>query len=277
MESTQTDGSAPSVKTKTLLLTIVGSVAAEHDLTLWKETYVRALVDLGAGTAAARQSLARAVDAGWFEPERVGRRVRLHVRPEHRAGLAAASARVAEFATRFDWNGEWLIVMLKVPEEARAIRHHFRTELGWLGFGSLGNGVWISPHTENEEATLRLLATTEGPRDAHVFRSARSIGTTPEELATSAWDMPSLRNRYDTFLARFRDAAPETPVEHWTAWVELTTAWRHFPLFDPDLPEHLLPADWPRTESHRLYRRLDARWRDPALEHVLAIERSINS
>ncbi len=273
--SESTGDLAPTRRTKTLLLTVLGSVAAPNRLALWQETYVHGLAQLGARDATARQTLSRAVSAGWLTRERVGRRTRLHVPEEHRIGLAKAAERVADFGRPIEWNGEWLIVTLKVPEQARAVRHHFRTALGWLGFGSLGNGVWISPHTQNEASTLELLAGAEDISDVHVFRAARSVDE-PSRLAQSAWDMDSLRARYTTFLARFGDAAPSTPEAIWKNWIELVTAWRHFPLFDPELPDHLLPPNWPRANAYRLFHDLDARWAGPALEHLVAIEESIS-
>lgn len=276
MSATQRETPTDGRRTKTLLLTMLGSVAVPHDLELWQETYVRGLVDLGAGVSAARQTISRAIAGGWLTSLRVGRRTRLSVPDEHRRGLTAAAARVARFGEPFDWDGEWLILILKVPEQARAIRHHFRTELGWLGFGSLGNGVWISPHTENEQSAMTVLASAEGPRDAYVFRSARSVGMSPEQLAMTAWDLTSLRARYEEFDTRFSGRAPETPSEYWRAWIELTTTWRHLPLVDPELPEHLLPADWPRASAYRLYHRADTRWRSRALDHLLDIERTVS-
>jgi phenylacetic acid degradation operon negative regulatory protein len=32
------------------------------------------------------------------------------------------------------------------PGELRPLRDRLRVRLSWLGFGSLGNGLWISPH-----------------------------------------------------------------------------------------------------------------------------------
>ncbi|MBN9192016.1 PaaX family transcriptional regulator C-terminal domain-containing protein [Microbacterium sp.] len=274
------DPSAPTAfprqRARTLLLTILGSMTAPHDLVLWHETYVALLCELGLSESAARQALARAGAAGWIESERAGRRTRLRVPGAHREGLATASARIERFGRPFDWDGEWLVVILKVPEQARSLRHHVRTQLGWLGFGSLGNGVWISPHGENEQAALALLSSAEDPLDAYAFRSARSVGISPEKLATAAWDMPSLHARYSAFLDTFRGLSPDTPRSAWTPWVNLVTAWRHFPLFDPELPEHLLPEDWPRAEAFRLFHRCDDRWAPLALEHAREIERRVD-
>ena len=37
-----------------------------------------------------------------------------------------------------------------MPEQRREVRHQLRTQLAWAGFGSLGGGLWISPHVERE-------------------------------------------------------------------------------------------------------------------------------
>jgi phenylacetic acid degradation operon negative regulatory protein len=267
----------PRRKTKTLLLTILGSAVAPSDLSLWQETYVRALVDLGTGEAAARQAISRAVATGWLTSTREGRRTRLRVPEEHRRGLAEGAARVDRFGLDTDRTGEWLVLVLSVPEQARSLRDRFRTQLGWLGFGSLGGGVWISPNAESETEIRALLADAGGLADVHLFRSATYADPDPKRLAEAAWDLSALRDRYDEFTSRVSALDPTDATETWAAWIELVTSWRHFPLVDPDLPDHLLPAPWPRRAARELYAHREAAWRPAALDHLADIERSIDA
>lgn len=263
---------AATRRTKTLLLSVLGDAVIPLGGAVWQETLVRSLTILGASVPAARQAVARAVGDGWLTSERVGRRARMTMTDETIRGIREGRERTVAFGGPQEWQGEWLFVALTVPEESRALRYHFRTELAWLGFGSLGNGLWVSPHPENEAATLRLLKSSESPGDAYVFTGARPATHSPEEIATAAWDMDSLRERFTDFLARFESAVPHTPEQYFTAWVELVTSWRHFPLFDPELPERLLPADWPRSEAYRLYHQLTGEWTAPALEFFRGLE-----
>lgn len=263
---------AATRRTKTLLLTLLGDAVFPLGGAVWQETLVRALTTLGASVPASRQALARAVGDGWLTSERIGRRSRMTMTQEIRDGIPEGLARTMSFGQPQAWHGEWLFVALTVPEESRALRYHFRTELAWLGFGSLGNGLWISPHPENEAATLRLLKSAEGPGDAYVFTGARPATHSPEQIAEAAWDMDGLRARYANFQGRFDDADPHTPEEIFATWVELVTSWRHFPLFDPELPESLLPADWPRRDAYALYHRRRAEWSGPALEFFRSLE-----
>ncbi len=259
-------------RTKTVLLTILGSLVAPMGVSVWQETFVNALTQLGSSVPAARQAVARAVGDGWLTSQRVGRRSRMALSDETYSALITGHQRTMTFGQPKEWAGEWLFVALTVPEDSRALRHHFRTELGWLGFGSLGNGLWVSPHPENEAATLRLLGAVDGAGDAYVFTNARPVTHTPQQLALAAWDMESLRTRYLDFIASFENASPRTPIDRFASWIELVTRWRHFPLFDPELPERLLPADWPRQRAYELFHRRMDQWTETAEDYLRQLE-----
>ena len=44
-------------------------------------------------------------------------------------------------------------------------------------------------------------------------------------------------------------------------------AWRRFPFIDPDLPDDLLPRDWPRRRAYELFREHHDRWAAAAQAH----------
>ena len=44
-------------------------------------------------------------------------------------------------------------------------------------------------------------------------------------------------------------------------------AWRRFPFIDPDLPDDLLPRDWPRRAAYELFKDRHERWAPAAQEH----------
>jgi phenylacetic acid degradation operon negative regulatory protein len=259
-------------KTKTTLLTILGGIVAPLGIDVWQETLVNSLTSLGASIPASRQVVARAVSDQWLTSHRVGRRSRMALTDRARDGLVSGHQRMLQFGEAREWSGAWLCVALSVPENSRALRHHLRTELGWLGFGSLGNGVWISPHPENERAILDLLANNEGLGGGYVFTSMRPASHSPQELAIAGWDLDGLRARYEAFITDFEPAAPRSPAERFSCWADLVTRWRHFPLFDPDLPEHVLPADWPRRRAFELFHRHYSQLAPGAEEFLRALD-----
>ena len=139
---------------RSMLLTVLGEYVLPGDDGVWQETLIGALGTLGYKPQAARQALARSVTGGWLRTERHGRRARVHLTGEAREMLATGAERIYSFGEPWEWDGRWLLVVVRVPEERRDVRHLMRSRLAWAGFGSLGNGLWITPHVERE-AELR--------------------------------------------------------------------------------------------------------------------------
>jgi len=141
---------------RSLLLTVLGEYVAPREEPVWTGTLVAALAALGVQEKAARQALARSASDGWLTGERVGRRVRYSLSPPTQELLADGARRIYSFgAGRAEWDGQWLVLLVSVPEEQRHLRHRLRTGLAWAGFGSVGQGVWISPDAGREDEARR--------------------------------------------------------------------------------------------------------------------------
>ena len=76
-------------------------------------------------------------------------------------------------------------------------------------------------------------------------------------MARAAWDLDSIEEQYEQFLARFRSRGSRDPL---SATVELVHAWRRFPWIDPVLPGELLPKRWSGGTAARTFARQHARW-----------------
>jgi phenylacetic acid degradation operon negative regulatory protein len=250
---------------------VLGEAVAPYGDTVWQESLVAALTTLGTSAPAARQVVARATREGWLVSERVGRRSLLAISESSQKMLAEGRARALSFGTSTEWDGRWLLAALTIPEERRELRYQLRTQLGWLGFGTLGNGLWISPHIEYQGATLDLLRGGDESVNAFVFVSTLSPTQTPAEIARTAWDFDALHERYSTFVTIHGKARPKTPAEVFAAWIRMFTAWRHFPLVDPELPDSLLPARWPRSRARALFLSRNDEWSGVALEYFRSL------
>ncbi|MDQ1570072.1 MAG: phenylacetic acid degradation operon negative regulatory protein [Actinomycetota bacterium] len=271
--SSPSDASGANSRTaRTFLLTILGDAVMPGSRRVLQESLVGALGALDISVPAARQATSRATRDGWLTSERVGRRSLMTISDSAAEMLIEGRKRTMEFGETRPWDERWLLVTLTVHEDRREVRHHFRTELGWLGFGSLGNGVWISPHASNEAAALRLFQSREGLKDAYVFVTSTPVTHAPRDIARTAWDLDKLLRRYTAFDTKFSALSPSDPREIFAAWIELITAWRHFPLVDPELPDSLLPAGWPRETSYRLFHRRREEWAAVAREYFLSLD-----
>jgi phenylacetic acid degradation operon negative regulatory protein len=267
------DGVRDGARTaRTLMLTILGEAVAPYGDSVWQETLVAALGTLDVSAIAARQVIARSTREGLLSSERAGRRSLMRVSDEGLGLLREGRQRTLSFGDQPEWDGRWLLVAMTIPEERREIRYRFRTQLEWLGFGSLGNGLWISPHAGHEDAALALLDSGEIPVGSFVFITDRLVSHSPADLAGIAWDLDSLRHRYDAFLREFSPARPTTPAQMFNSWIRMYSDWRHFPQFDPELPESLLPKRWPRARARELFLSCDAEWSAPALEYFRGLD-----
>jgi phenylacetic acid degradation operon negative regulatory protein len=265
------NGRATSRTARSILLTVLGEAVAPYGDTVWQESLVAALTALEISSPAARQVVARAIGEEWLTSERVGRRSLLTISDSSHKMLEDGRKRALAFGAPTEWNGSWLLAALTVPEEQRDLRYQMRTQLGWLGFGSLGNGVWISPHVEHQDATVELLRGGDEPVNAFVFVTDMSATHTPAEIARSAWDLDALHERYSTFLSTYGKRRPTAPASVFAAWIDMFTSWRHFPLVDPELPDSLLPARWPRARARELFQSRNEEWSGVALEHFRSL------
>ena len=257
---------------RSMLLTVLGEYVLPSDEGVWQETLIGALTSLDYKTQAARQALARSVSGGWLRTERHGRRARVYLTDETREMLSSGARRIYGFGEPRPWDGRWLLVVVRVPEPRRDVRHLIRSQLAWAGFGSLGNGLWISPHVDREAEVTRI-AGELSPAELLSFRAEfGSIGD-PAKAVADAWDLREVSDRYREFVSRFGRLRPKTPEASFRAQTELVHTWRKFPFLDPDLPQETLPARWPRTRAHDVFAGRHAEWQGPAQEHFRSLER----
>jgi phenylacetic acid degradation operon negative regulatory protein len=263
--------SVGSTATRSVLLTILGEYVLPREEPVWQETLVAALESLGYTPAAARQALARSSRAGWLSAARHGRRARLSLSAATADLLGAGARRIYSFAEPWDWDGRWLVLVLRVPERRREVRHQLRARLAWAGFGSLGGGVWLTPHTERE---AEVAAAIRDESDAEATSFVAELGSfgSPASVAAQAWDLDAVRAHYDTFNTDFSRARCSAPEACFRTQTLLVHAWRKFPFLDPDLPAELLPAGWPRHRAHRLFLDRHRRWQGPARAYFDQLE-----
>jgi phenylacetic acid degradation operon negative regulatory protein len=246
---------------RSLLLTVLGEFVLPHGEPVWTSTLVTVLGRLGVEEKSARQALARTAAEGWLASVREGRRVRWSLSPPGRRLLTEGAERIYSFSGRLSgWAGEWLLLLVSVPETQRALRHRLRTRLTWAGFGSPAPGVWISPHPDREvecDAVLREL----GLGSAAMSFRARFGGIGEQcALVAQAWDVDVIGALYERFIEAFGGLTPQPGDPVLLAQTRLVHEWRRFPFLDPRLPEELLPAQWIGTRAAALFRSRHADW-----------------
>ena len=185
--------------------------------------------------------------------------------------LRTGAERIYTFGQPWHWDGRWLVVILRVPERRRAVRHHLRSRLAWAGLGSLGGGVWLTPHVDREHELASALNDEPAAEAISFVARFGDIGD-PAQLVAAAWDLGRVREQYSAFIADFSRVRASSPEACFRQQTLLVHAWRKFPFLDPDLPAALLPARWPRERAHALFADRHERWRPIATAHFEQLE-----
>jgi len=161
------------------------------------------------------------------------------------------------------WDGNWNIVTYSIPERMRQSRDRLRLELGWLGYGALGEATWISPHDRTREVK-NLLQKFNIEEYVNIFSAQHQGSIDPRKVVSRCWDLDKIHQKYTDFLAEYRpkleghlkrleDGETIEPSECFVARFNLIHEYRKLPFFDPDLPLELLPENWLRPQAAALF------------------------
>ena len=222
-----------------LIVTFAGSVSA-RDRRLDRGRRPDPLLGVaGHGEPSVRQALVRLKSRGFLAAER--RAGEAGYRADRRRSGRPGDRRPANLPVRSGHRADgWVLAVFSVPETDRHLRHQLRSELAWLGFGTVSAGVWIAPRPL-ADPTRALLA--DAGLDGYVTWFAAQHLT---EIDVAAWwDLDSLRGQYETFLAEHRPVAPApnpakpdvTDEQAFARYLRLIDDWRLFPRLDPGLPD----------------------------------------
>ena len=247
------------------LLTVLGEFLLPRQRPVWTAALTDTLELLGIEHRAARQALARTGADGLIASTKVGRRAQWSLTGPGRMLLTDGAERIYSFASETpDWDGEWLVLLVSVPETERGLRRQARTRLAWVGFGSPAPGVWITPRPHLVEEAGAVLTDLGLSRSVFSFVGGHAgIGHEPE-LVDRAWDLPEIAARYDRFLASFANLEPADDTEAMLCQIHLVHEWRRFPFLDPQLPTALLPDDWAGRSARALFHDRHDTWRERA-------------
>jgi phenylacetic acid degradation operon negative regulatory protein len=245
-----------------MLFTLLGEFVLPSEGSAWTSAVLAVFERMGVAEKATRQALMRTANAGWLSAEKVGRRTRWQLTPAATKMLTDGGRRIYSFGPAQEWDGQWVLVQVRIPETDRRARHVVRTRLAWAGFGSLGPGLWISPHAAREQEATRVLREAGVARDAHVFVAKRTGLSQTRDMVAAAWDLPELEAEYELFVNEFR--GPGAPRDVLLRQLELVHAWRRFPALDPALPRELLPPRWTGTRAAELFSDRHQRWLEDA-------------
>ncbi len=265
-----------SLQPQDLVITLLGTYVRPYGNMVWSGGLVALLGELGFSHGAARVALTRLVRRELIARVRSGRLVHYRVTPRCDRLLAEGDGRIFSLGEPRPVADSWTVVWHQIPEDRRLERSRLARRLRFLGFGSVQDSVWVSPHDHSAEVE-RLLGELDVAAFAMVFLARVGSGAGLAVLVDRAWDLTGLVERYDAFVAEFkpyRSVRARARLDDAVAFqvrTRLVHLFRGFPFADPELPEELAPLSRPRGLAvglfHELYEGLAA----PSQRHFDAV------
>jgi phenylacetic acid degradation operon negative regulatory protein len=254
---------------QSLVITLLGAYVYPDDRLAWSGGLVRLLVELGVSAGSARVALARLTRRDLLTRVRDGRLVHYRLTTRAVALLDEGNRRIFSFGRDARAADAWTVLWHALPDERRLERGRLTRRLRFLGFGSVQDGVWISPHDrEREVAGLLEELGLVGHAAVLLGRPAKSSDF--EAFVARAWDVGELARRYRAFVAAFERHVPADGLDEREAFLvrtRLVHAFRQFPFLDPGLPDDLVPTEGFRERAVRLFDALYGSLAEPAQRH----------
>jgi len=268
-------------KAKSLIVTVWGDSIAPHGGAVWLSALIRLLGPFGINERLVRTSVYRLTQEGWLSARQEGRRSVYRLTRQGERRFEHAYRRIYAPPAADPWDGAWHLLIVPPGTIDESSRRELRNELAWDGFGVLGPGLFARPARPGNEDALDETTRALGIADRVAAVRARALPGASESIVSltkDCWDLKSVAAAYRGFVARFDGAAralgdrtTSTPEQCFVLRTLLIHEFRRVTLHDPQLPDELLPRNWPEAEAYalcgRLYRTADA----PAEEHLTSI------
>lgn len=263
-----------------LIISVFGDAILPRGGRIWLGSLIRLLEPLQLNERLVRTSVFRLAKEEWLRTEARGRRSDYLLTPAGRRRFDEASRHI--YASHAPlWDRCWRLI-LAVGELDSKERERVRRAFFWQGFGVLGSDCFVHPSADLTSAFDALV--TEGLGDVLgrllPLLSADSrlgMAANDADLVRRAWNLEELAAAYAGFVAAYlpiladmrrdREAAPEDE-DAFLLRILLIHDYRRLLQRDPELPDVLLPADWPGQKARLLCRELYRRLLAPSERHL---------
>jgi phenylacetic acid degradation operon negative regulatory protein len=262
-----------------LIITVFGDTVLPRGGRIWLGSLIQLLEPLGLNERLVRTSVFRLVKDEWLASEAQGRRTdyRLTTAGQRRFEEASRQIYAAETAP---WDRRWRLVLVVGELDARA-REKLRRALFWQGFGDLGAGSFIHPSADLRQvfdalATDGMSALLPALMPLLAANPRLAASANDSDMVRRAWNLADLASGYQAFVQRYApvlDALQRTDAYHpddlaWQVRLLLIHDFRRLLLRDPELPDVLLPRDWPGHQARALCKDLYCRLLEPSERHL---------
>ena len=267
------------VQAGSLIISVFGDAVVPRGGRIWLGSLIRLLEPLELNERLVRTSVFRLAKEDWLRAEPSGRRTDYLLTPSGQRRFEEASRHIYASSAP-QWDRRWRLIVT-VGELSSKDRERLRRALFWQGFGALGGDCFVHPGADLSNAFDALIAEGLGPllgRLKPLMAADTQLGGAASDLdmVHAAWNLERLAGVYAGFvdcygpiLDQLRDGHSEVDDESaFLLRILLIHDYRRLLLRDPELPDVLLPADWPGQQARLLCKELYRRLLAPSERHL---------
>ncbi|USG59959.1 phenylacetic acid degradation operon negative regulatory protein PaaX [Sneathiella marina] len=267
------------LKAKSLLVTVWGDCVAPHGGTVWLRSLINLVEPLGLNDRMVRTAVFRLQKDQLLSSEQQGRKSFYSLTENGRHRFAEATHRIYA-AEDMPWNEKWVLVFAARRDMSEKDRRQLQTELGWLGFGSLGAGIFAHPTISlpSVESVLSDLGLKERATLLYGSSLPQSQFGAPDALVRKGWNLETLEADYQQFIDRFTGflslKEQKPAIDEKKCFIIrslLVHDYRRVLLRDPMLPAKLLPDGWNGNQARALFQQIYQQVWEGAERHLLNV------
>ncbi|MEL0614929.1 phenylacetic acid degradation operon negative regulatory protein PaaX [Marinomonas arenicola] len=250
------------IRASSLIISLYGDSIEPHGSTVWLGSLINALAPIGISERLMRTSIFRLAQDGWLNSEKVGRKSYYGLTQQGHRKFEQAFQRIYSPNIQA-WNGSWQLIMgyhLSLDEKKQLM-----DELQWQGFATISSQLIASPCCD-AQLLNNIVASLSLEDKVIVFEASsntKSSNIPIQDLVKDAWDLDTLGQHYQEFIALFQPVWQELteqdrldPQSCFLARTLLIHEYRKLLLRDPNLPRELLPIDWEGKAARQLCRNI---------------------
>jgi phenylacetic acid degradation operon negative regulatory protein len=245
-----------NLRANSLLLTLYGDAVAPSSQAVALRSLIALAEPFGINARLVRTCAFRLAANDWLSAIRVGRNSYYGLTPAGLQRVMHAAKRIYS-GTAPAWDGYWTLVLLRADTRA-SLRQHLGRELAWEGFGTIAPGVYAHPNADLKSLG-EIVSAAGAEKNAAVMRAQSVEAFAPEPLQAlmhQTFKLAAVAPAWRAFCTRFESVLPDAkelaPADAYFVRTLLIHEYRRVLLRDPNLPEALLPADWPGRQARAL-------------------------
>lgn len=268
------------MKAGSLIISVFGDAVLPRGGRIWLGSLIGLLQPLQLNERLIRTAIFRLVKEEWMYSEAIGRRADYMLTPAGQRRFEE-SARHIYASNSPIWDRRWRLI-LTVGEIEPKQRERLRRAFFWQGFGVVGSDCFVHPSTDLTTAVDAL--TTEGMSDLlkHLMpllaaHAGSDLSASDADMVQNAWNLEQLGTSYTDFVACYQPMLDQlrremqNEIDDESAFLLRTLLihdYRRLLLRDPELPDVLLPGNWPGQKARLLCKELYRRLLAPSERHI---------